>query len=104
MPGRLYHRLDHDPMTDCPNSNIPGTTAISWSPPAAASACTGKKSISRPCSPARNSVLKEIDDGICIVSFMHYDLGYIDLEQRTLQTSRTVTRCSPPLLLFSADM
>ena len=48
--------------------------------------------------------IKEIDDGICIVSFMHYDLGYIDLEQRTLQTSRTVTRCSPPLLLFSADM
>lgn len=29
--------------------------------------------------------LKEVDDGIWLVSFMHYDLGYIDLEQRTLQ-------------------
>jgi hypothetical protein len=30
--------------------------------------------------------LKEVDDGIWLVSFMHYDLGYIDLEQKTLQT------------------
>ncbi len=30
--------------------------------------------------------IKEVDDGIWIVSFMHYDLGYIDLEQKTLQT------------------
>ncbi len=30
--------------------------------------------------------IKEVDDGIWIVSFMHYDLGYIDLEQSTLQT------------------
>ena len=30
--------------------------------------------------------IKEIDDGIWLVSFMHYDLGYIDLEQKTLQT------------------
>lgn len=30
--------------------------------------------------------LKEVDDAIWLVSFMHYDLGYIDLEQRTLQT------------------
>jgi transposase InsO family protein len=29
--------------------------------------------------------LKEVDDGIWLVSFMHYDLGYIDLEQTTLQ-------------------
>ena len=33
--------------------------------------------------------LKEVDDGIWLVSFMHYDLGYIDLEQRTLQTIDT---------------
>jgi len=26
-----------------------------------------------------------VDEGIWLVSFMHYDLGYIDLEQRTLQ-------------------
>lgn len=30
--------------------------------------------------------LKEVDDGIWLVSFLRYDLGYIDLEQRTLQT------------------
>ena len=29
--------------------------------------------------------LKEVDDGIWVVSFMDYDLGYIDLEQKTLQ-------------------
>jgi transposase InsO family protein len=29
--------------------------------------------------------VKEVDDGIWLVSFMDYDLGYIDLEQRTLQ-------------------
>jgi len=30
--------------------------------------------------------IKEVDEGIWLVSFMAYDLGYIDLEQRTLQT------------------
>jgi hypothetical protein len=30
--------------------------------------------------------IKEVDEGIWLVSFMHYDRGYIDLEQRTLQT------------------
>jgi hypothetical protein len=29
--------------------------------------------------------IKEFDEGIWLVSFMHYDLGYIDLEQKTLQ-------------------
>ncbi|MER0239403.1 IS481 family transposase [Fulvimarina sp. MAC8] len=41
--------------------------------------------------------IKEIEDGIWIVSFMSYDLGYIDLEQRTLQTIDNPfgTRLSP---------
>jgi hypothetical protein len=30
--------------------------------------------------------IKEVYDGIWLVSFMRYELGYIDLEQRTLQT------------------
>ena len=30
--------------------------------------------------------IKEVDDGIWLVSFMRHDLGYIDLEQKTLQT------------------
>ena len=40
--------------------------------------------------------IKEVD-GIWLVSFMHYDLGYIDLEQRTLQTIDNPfgTRLSP---------
>jgi transposase InsO family protein len=29
--------------------------------------------------------IKEVDDGIWLVSFIDYDLGYIDLEQKTLQ-------------------
>jgi hypothetical protein len=28
---------------------------------------------------------KEVDDGIWLASFMQYDLGYFDLEQKTLQ-------------------
>jgi transposase InsO family protein len=41
--------------------------------------------------------IKEVDDGIWLVSFMNYDLGYIDLEQRTLQTIDNPfgTRLSP---------
>jgi hypothetical protein len=41
--------------------------------------------------------IKQVDDGIWLVSFMHYDLGYIDLEQRTLQTIDNPfgTRLSP---------
>lgn len=41
--------------------------------------------------------IKEVDDGIWLVSFMRYDLGYIDLEQRPLQTIGTPfgTRLSP---------
>jgi hypothetical protein len=29
--------------------------------------------------------IKEVDDGIWLLSFMHFDLGYFDLEQKTLQ-------------------
>jgi hypothetical protein len=29
--------------------------------------------------------IKEVDDGIWLASFMHYDLGYFDLEQKTQQ-------------------
>ncbi len=41
--------------------------------------------------------ITEVDEGIWLVSFMTYDLGYIDLEQRTLQTIDNPfgTRLSP---------
>jgi hypothetical protein len=29
--------------------------------------------------------IKEVDEGIWLVSFMSYDLGFVDLEQKTLQ-------------------
>jgi hypothetical protein len=29
--------------------------------------------------------IKEVDEGIWLVSFMDYDLGYTDLEEKTLQ-------------------
>ena len=29
--------------------------------------------------------IKEVDEGIWLASFMHYDLGYFDLEHKTLQ-------------------
>lgn len=43
--------------------------------------------------------IKEVDDGIWLVSFMHYDPGYFDFEQRILQTStnRSVGGCHPCL-------
>ena len=83
MSGRDLHRLA-SPITACRNCNIRFTTETSWSPTAAASACTGKRSISTVLAGQKLGI-KEVDDGIWLVSFMHYDLGYIDLEQRTLQ-------------------
>ena len=41
--------------------------------------------------------IKEVDGGILLVTFMHCGLGYIDLDQRTLQTidNPFATRPSP---------
>ena len=48
--------------------------------------CMHRKKINISTTLAGQKVgLKEVDDGIWLVSFMHYDLGYIDLEQKTLQ-------------------
>ena len=48
--------------------------------------CMHRKKISISYTLAGQRVgIKEVDDGIWIVSFMHYDLGSIDLEQKTLQ-------------------
>ena len=35
--------------------------------------------------PGQKLGIKEVDEGTWLVSFMHYDLGYFDLEQKTLQ-------------------
>lgn len=48
--------------------------------------CMHRKKINISTALAGQSLgIKEVDDGIWLVSFMHYDLGYIDLEQKTLQ-------------------
>jgi hypothetical protein len=47
--------------------------------------CIFKKKINLSTSLAGQAVgIKEVDDGIWLVSFMDYDLGYIDLEEKTL--------------------
>ena len=52
--------------------------------------CMHKKKINLSTVMAGQRVgIKEVDDGIWLVSFMTYDLGYIDLEQKTLQTIDT---------------
>ena len=48
--------------------------------------CLYRKKINLTRSLAGQAVgVKEVDDGIWLVSFMEYDLGYIDLEEKTLQ-------------------
>ena len=52
--------------------------------------CLYRKEINLSSSLAGQAVgIKEVDDGIWLVSFMNYDLGYIDLEEKTLQPLET---------------
>ncbi len=37
------------------------------------------------CLAGQAGGIKEVDDGLWLVSFMPYDLGYVDLEEKTLQ-------------------
>ena len=49
--------------------------------------CMHRKKINISTAMAGQKVgMTEVDEGIWLVTFMKYDLGYIDLEQRTLQT------------------
>jgi len=55
--------------------------------------CMHRKKINISTSLAGQKLgIKEVDDGIWLVSFMRYDLGYIDLEQKTLQAFRQPVR------------
>jgi hypothetical protein len=48
--------------------------------------CLHRKKINLSTCLAGQAVgIKEVDEGIWLVSFMEYDLGYIDLEEKTLQ-------------------
>jgi hypothetical protein len=48
--------------------------------------CLGRKKINFSTVFAGQALgIKEVEEGIWLVSFMEYDLGYIDLEEKTLQ-------------------
>jgi hypothetical protein len=59
-------------------------------------ACAGN-SISSSVLAGQRLGIKQADEGIWLVTFMHYDLGYFDLEHKTLQTLDNPfgTRLSP---------
>ena len=60
-------------------------TGLSLSPPVEESVSTGKKINISTALVGQTLGIKEVDEGIWLVSFMDYDLGHIDLEQRSLQ-------------------
>ena len=45
--------------------------------------CTARRSNISTVPAGQKLGIKEVDDGIWLVSFMHYNLGYIDLEEKT---------------------
>jgi hypothetical protein len=50
--------------------------------------------------------IEKVDDGIWLASFMHYELGYFDLEQKTLQPldNRFGTLCDFGRLSYCASL
>ncbi|WP_246727752.1 hypothetical protein [Chelativorans sp. Marseille-P2723] len=72
LPSATTHR--RDPIADYRSSTIPSMTGTFSSPHAAASAWQERRSTSRPCWRSRLGI-KEVEDGIWLVSFMDYDLG-----------------------------
>src|SRR5262245_20531591 len=84
-PADLYRAASRS-YRGFPRSTIPCMTATPSSPPAGASECTGRKSTSRPSWPASAWAS---NDGIWVVSFMTYDLGYIDMEQKSKHPAST---------------
>ena len=49
-------------------------------------------SLAKLTSPLSRLDIKEDDDGIWLVSFMHYDLGYFDLERKPYNPPRQLVR------------
>jgi hypothetical protein len=72
-------------MPRFPRAGAFSSRRISWSQPAARICLHRKKINTSTVLAGQNLGIKEVDDGIWLVSFMHYDLGYIELEQKTLQ-------------------
>jgi hypothetical protein len=82
-PAQLYRlaaALSSHPRTALPVSR-PYRTVTSCD-----RLCVYRKKINLSVSLAGQAVgVKEVEPGIWLVSFMSYDLGYIDLEEKTLQ-------------------
>ena len=71
-------------MAGSESSPIPSTIAPFWSPAEDESAYTERINLSTVFA-GQTVGLKEVEEGIWLVRFMDYDLGYIDLEERILQ-------------------
>ncbi|WFU29395.1 hypothetical protein QA635_22545 [Bradyrhizobium brasilense] len=71
-----------------PGWSIRANVPLAWAAWIASNAlaCSIKCRAALPAPQAGQQLgIKEVDDGIWLVSFMHDDLGYFDLEQKTLQ-------------------
>jgi hypothetical protein len=71
------------PMTACPSSPLHDREVLVT---ACGRICMHRKRINISGVLAGQRLgIKEVDDGVWIVTLMRYDLGFIDLEQKTLQ-------------------
>jgi len=108
MPGRPHEGLDMKCPAECytasarPYAGLPELTYPFHDRDIVITACgrlcLHRKKINISVVLAGQKLgIKEVDEGIWLVSFMHYDLGYFDLEQRTLQPLNNPfgTRLSP---------
>ena len=85
MPANQY-TASHRPYHGLPELNYPFHDR-DMTVTACGRLCLHRKKINISTALAGQKLgIKEVDDGIWLVTFTHYDLGYIDLEQRTLQT------------------
>ena len=75
-------------IADCRSWPIRFTTAPSTSPAAGVFVCTAKKNNLSTVFAGQAIGLKEVEEGIWLVSFTEYGLGYIDLEEKTLKPPR----------------
>jgi hypothetical protein len=86
-----------------PDCRHNGVNCETPQPPNPASRTFGKSTVKRASRwrllylTGRKFRVKEVGDGILLATFMHYDLGFVDLEQKSLQLSgnRFGTRLSP---------
>src|SRR5947209_3756513 len=85
MPGRTLPRLT-TPLRRLARADLSVPRSCELLVTACGRLCLHRKRINVSTVLAGQKLgIKEVDDGIWLASFMHYDLGYFDLEQKTLQ-------------------